>query len=197
MTSNQRNTLTITAVLFGGGAAIFGYLALAGSSDESIRFLLRLTARLAFAAFFFVFVARPLFQVLPSPATRKLLAGRRQLGLAVGALMALHLGLIAWRFGTSSDLNLDASAIFGAVSYSFMALMVLTSFDRAAKFIGPRTWRRLHGVGIWLIAIPFVSTLLPETRGQLLEPGYIGFTLLIAVAAMIRLTAFFAQRTRN
>ncbi len=197
MTSNRRNLVTIASVLSLGAATVAAYLVWAGPDDESVRFLLRLSARVAFAVFFLVFIARPMFQLLPTPLTRGLLRNRRQLGLAVGALMALHLGLIGWRFGSSDELDLDGSAIFGALSYLFMALMVLTSFDAAARFIGPKHWQRLHGVGIWLIAIPFVSTLLPETREQLLEPGYIGFTLLIAVAAIIRLTAFFAKRKGN
>ncbi|MDJ0700186.1 MAG: ferric reductase-like transmembrane domain-containing protein [Woeseiaceae bacterium] len=197
MTSDRKSLATIASVLALGAATVAGYLVWAGPDDESVRFLLRLSARVAFAVFVLVFIARPLFQLLPTPLTRGLLRSRRQLGLTVGALMALHLGLIGWRFGSSAEFNLDASAIFGAVSYTFMALMVLTSFDAAARFIGPKLWRRLHGIGIWFIAIPFVSTLLPETREQLLEPEYIGFTLLIAVAAVIRLTAFFAQRQGN
>ncbi len=197
MTSSQKNLATIASVLSLGAATIAASLVWAGPNDETVRFLLRLSARVAFAVFVLIFIARPLVQLLPTPLTRGLLRNRRQLGLVVGTLMALHLGLIGWRFGSSDELNLDSSAIFGAVSYTFIVLMVITSFDAAARFIGAKHWRRLHGIGIWFIAIPFVSTLLPETREQLLEPEYVGFTLLIAVAALIRLTAFFAQRQGN
>ena len=85
--------------------------------------------------------------------------------------MYLHLGLIAYRFGTSSEINLDASAIFGGIAYALIGLMIITSFDVAVRALGPRRWQQLHKVGIYIVALPFVSTLLPETRDQLFKPG--------------------------
>lgn len=197
MTSNQRNLATIVSTLAAAGLVIFGYLQVAGYSDESARFLLRLTAQLAFVAFSGVFIARPLRDLVKTDLTRTILRNRRQLGLVTGTLMCVHLGLIAYRFGSSPDLNLDASAIFGGVAYAMIIVMIITSFDAMVLALGPTNWRRLHKTGLYIVAIPFVLTLLPETREQLLEPGYIGFMLLIAVAVFIRLFAYLKAKSRK
>ncbi len=197
MTSNLRNLRTLGVTFAVCAIGVFGYLQVAGLSDESIRFLLRLSARLGFAILFVVFITRPLRDLVKSDLTLKLLRNRRQLGLVFGTLMCVHLGLIAYRFGTSDEFNLDASAIFGGFAYAMIILMIVTSFDATARAVGPANWRRLHKIGIYVVAIPFVSTLLPETREQLVAPEYIGFTLLIAIAVFIRLFAYFASTSRD
>jgi DMSO/TMAO reductase YedYZ heme-binding membrane subunit len=197
MTSNQRNVATIGTTLVLTGVGMLVYLQAAGYSAESLIYLLRLTARLAFIAFFVVFIARPLRDLVKTDLTRKILANRRQIGLVTGTLMCVHLGLIAYRFGSSPEINLEASAIFGGIAYAMIIVMIITSFDAMVRALGPANWRRLHKAGIYIVAIPFVSTLLPGTREQLFETGYIGFTLLIAVAMFIRLFAFLKTRSRK
>lgn len=197
MTSNQKNWTTVAVTAIGSVALAGAYLQYAGLSDESVRLLLRLTARLAFFVFVLVFIARPLRDIVKTQLTRTLLANRRQLGLVVATLMYVHLGLIGYRFGTSSAINLDASAIFGGVAYAMLGLMFVTSFDAVVRAMGPRRWRLLHKTGIYVVAIPFVATLLPETRDQLFAPDYVGFTVLIAFAAFIRLMAYFTNRKRS
>ena len=194
MTSSGRNWLTIGATLLVCTTYILGHFAYVGYSDESLRFLLRLGARIGFAIYAVIFVTRPLLQLFKTSMTRSLLRNRRQMGLAVGTIMIVHFCLIMLRFDTNPEFSLGTGAIFGAFVYLLIFLMMVTSFDTPARAVGPKAWRILHKTGLYLAGFAFASTLLPASSQQLFQPAYLGFTVLIAVALAIRLAAFFARR---
>ena len=194
MTSNQRNW----AVFFTSAGLIgllsAAYLNVAGISDDNVRLLLRLSARIAFLVLLLVFIARPIRQLFATPATAKLLQHRRLLGIAFTGIHTAHLGLIFYRARMIPDVDLNISEnLPGGLTYVVIYLMFLTSFDATARALGRKNWRVLHKVGLYWIFIAFVPTLLPESREQL--TGANGFIILLtAVAIVIRLTAFLAAR---
>ena len=173
------------------------YLNVAGTSDDNIRLLLRLSARIAFLVLLVIFIARPLRQLFATPATAKLLRNRRLLGIAFAGIHTAHLSLILYRAEMIADFSLDIrESLLGGLTYVVIYLMFFTSFDATARAIGPRYWRLLHKVGLYWILAAFIPTLLPGSLDQL--GGINGILLLLtAVAITIRLAAFFAQRREN
>ncbi len=173
------------------------YLSRFGVSDDNLRLLLTLTARIAFMIFLVVFVARPLAQLVPHRVTRWLLAERRSIGIAFAAVHSVHLGLIAYRFSVIPGLEYGiVEALFGGTAYLLMYAMLVTSFNAPARAIGPLAWRRLHKTGLYFIGFIFVVTLLPEPEEPLFTIERTWFVVLTAGAAFIRLTAYFARRGR-
>jgi DMSO/TMAO reductase YedYZ heme-binding membrane subunit len=194
MTSNQRNWavfVTSTGLI---GILAAAYLAVAGVSDDSVRLTLRFSARIAFLVLLVIFVARPIRQMFATPATAKLLKHRRLLGIAFSGIHTAHLGLIFYRARMIPDFNLNISeSLLGGLTYVVIYLMFLTSFDATARALGSRNWRVLHKVGLYWVFVAFVPTLLPESRDQLAGANGL-IILLTAVAIVIRLTAFLANR---
>ncbi|MFQ5609437.1 MAG: ferric reductase-like transmembrane domain-containing protein [Woeseiaceae bacterium] len=198
MSSNAKNW----TILFGVGisTALYSWLFLdnLGHEPDNVRTLLRLTARIAFFVYVIVFVARPLRQLLPVDTSRWLLSERRSFGLAFGAIMTVHLGLILYRASIDPDFSVPfPGSIPGMIAYSLLLLMLITSFNTPARAFGPRRWRILHKTGLYYFGVLFLATLLPWSVDQLVSPERLWFSILTAAALLIRLTAYFAQRKKR
>lgn len=194
MTSNQRNWAVFFAAVGLTAALAAAYLSIAGISDESIRLLLRLSARCAFLVLLVIFVARPLQQLFATPATARLLKNRRLLGVAFAGIHTVHLALIVYRVNQIPDDSFNAlDNLPGAATYLVIYLMLLTSFDVPARALGRKAWKVLHKVGLYLLCGVFAQTQLPRSLHDLAEANW-WFISLIAVAIVIRLAAFFARR---
>lgn len=169
-----------------------------GSEDENLQWLLRLTARLAFVLFVIAFIARPLRQILRTNTTAWLLRERRSFGLAFAAVHLVHAALIFYLAEASTVFEFEfPKHLFGGAIYVLIVLMMITSFDKPARWLGAKNWRRLHKTGLYVIALAFVQTLLPNTREELLEFDRMWFVVLVSGAAVIRLTAYFAIRKQR
>lgn len=193
MTTSQRNW----AVFLGSMAATYLIstlvLLVSGVTDESIRLVLRLSARTAFVVLLIVFVARPLRQMFKTPYTAMLLRNRRLLGIAFAGIHTAHLGLIVYRSHMSDDFEFSVGAnLLGALTYFVILLMFVTSFDRAAKLLGPKNWRLLHKLGLFWLFVTFSQTQLPDPVD---DWNGVNWTLiaLIVAALVIRMTAYFAK----
>lgn len=196
MTSNQRNWLTLTVAFATVSAAALAYLGFAGSNDETIRLLLRLSARVAFLIYLLAFIARPLQQLYATSFSRGLLRNRRQVGIAFAGVHTAHLGLIFYRAQQNPDFEFSLAAnLPGAFFYLVILMMLITSFDGPARAIGRKAWKALHKTGIYLIGIPFVSTLLPRSQADLLQPEYLLSAILIVGAVLLRVAAYVRTRT--
>lgn len=196
MTSNQRNLAVFAAAAGLTGLASAAYLGIAGVTDDNIRILLRLSARLAFVTLLLVFVARPLRQILPSPATAKLLANRRLVGIAFAGIHTAHAGLILFRAQQVPSFDFTPSAsIPGLLTYGVIYLMLITSFDRPARAIGRKAWRVLHKAGLFWLVFAFAQTQLPDSLDDLSGVNWWLASLLV-LALVIRMTAFFARLQR-
>ena len=172
------------------------FLLVVGASDANFRRLLRLTARVAFLVLLVVFVARPLRQLVRTPFTLALLRNRAGIGLAFAGIHTGHLLLLVYRAREVPDFQLGvAENTLGALVSALMFAMVVTTFRAPARAIGPRPWRVLHKTGLYVLTAVFAQTQLPRSLDDLPQANWWLFVLL-AVALVIRLTAFFARRPK-
>ena len=198
MKSSNKNFLILISITTVTATTVLLYLDAYGVTDENLRTMLRLTARLAFLVYLLVFIARPLRQLVRTNATRWLLSERRSFGLTMAAIHFVHMALIVYRATYSPEFEFELPAqIIGSLIYVLMLGMVITSFEQPARTIGPRNWRRLHKTGLYALGVAFLSTLLPEERAELLDIDRLWFVVLTAGAVFIRLTAYFAQRSQR
>ena len=194
MSSNQRNTVVLLTTAGTVGLASAVYLSTVGTSDESMGIVLRLSARLAFVVLLLVFVARPLQQLLATPATASLLRNRRLLGIAFAGIHSAHLGLLILRANQMPDFELSLGAnLLGALTYVVIYLMLITSYDGPARALGRKRWKILHKIGLYWIFAIFLQTQLPRSLDDLGDVNWWLITI-TAVAIVIRLTAFFVAR---
>jgi len=194
MSRNDRQNYLVFAAMFGltGGLAVL-WLAGGELSDEHIGVSLRYTAQIAFALYLIVLVARPLQQLLRRNWTAVLLRNRRLVGVSFVAVMTAHLGLIAYRYGSQPDIEFTLPAL-GASAYAIFYLMLITSFDRPRKAIGPKAWKFLHRSG--LVVAGFIFGL-PRSLDDLSDPDYLKFGIPFAIATLIRITAWQQSRQRG
>ena len=168
-------------------------LAVAGADEESLRLLLRLTARVAFVLLLFVFVARPLRELLRTPLTLGLLRNRALLGVAFAGVHTAHLALLVLRVELFPDFDLLVSRnLPGALTYLVMYAMLLTTFRAPRRALGPRAWRVLHKLGLFWLTYAFSQTQLPRSTEDLSGMNW-WLVSLLGMALVIRLTAFFAK----
>ena len=192
MTSNQR---TATAYL---GATVLtcicaaAYLLTAGIDDESIKLALRISGRVAFAVLIVVFAARPLQQLLKKPWTAKMLRNRKLFGVAFAGIHTAHLGLIFMRANHIPEFNVALNLPGGTV-YAFMFLMLITSFSGPAKAIGPKAWKVLHKLGLFVMFYGFSRSQMPASIDELKLVNAL-LLVLAAAALVLRIVVFFRSR---
>lgn len=198
MTSNRKNLAVLLGVTLPTVTLLALWLNAAGASDDNLNIVLRLTARLSFMIYLVIFVARPLRQLIITGTTRWLLRERRSLGIAFATMHSIHLGLIAYRYNTIPDIDFQASgSVPGMLAYTFIYLMLITSFDAPTRALGPKLWRLLHKTGLYFIGLIFVATLLPEEGEPIYTFERAWFVVLTGAAAFVRLTAWFAGRKKR
>jgi hypothetical protein len=167
-------------------AASAARLGVHGAGEEGIRAVLRLTARTSFVLFTTAFAASALARRWPGPATRWLLANRRQIGLSFAVSHTVHLmALLA--LSRLTPAFTDATIVIAILGYMAIAAMTVTSFDRTAAWLGPRRWRRLHltaGYYIWFV---FLASYLPRTIIE--SAAYAPFVVVLLAVLALRLTA--------
>jgi DMSO/TMAO reductase YedYZ heme-binding membrane subunit len=179
-------------------ASIVAAILAMDGSEAGVRMAIRATARTSVVLFAAAFAASALRRLRPSPATRWLLANRRQLGVSFAVSHFLHLALILalyqWSFARLRAETPMVTLLVGGLGYVFIAAMAATSFDRPAARLGPRWWWRLHTAGGWLVwFIFFQSFNLQAPRRPILIP----FALLIDAVLVVRITAARARRART
>lgn len=196
MTNNQKNWTVLLSAIAVSALAYSAYLAGVGTSEEHVLTLLRWSARASFLLLMLVFVARPLQQLLRKPWTAKLLRNRRLIGIAFAGLHTAHLGLIVYRERISEDFVFRATDnLSGALVYSVILIMLVTSWDSTTKLLGRRNWKILHTVGLYILFVAFTDAVRPYSLDDATPINW----LLLAIAILsllIRITAF-AKRQKQ
>lgn len=196
MTNDRRTLIQFLASTVLVAAACVTYIALAGWTDDNIRLLLRLTARVAFVVLLLVFIARPLRELIKTPLTLALLKNRKEVGVTFAGVHTVHMTLIIYRAQQIPDFEFSlASNLPGMVTYVIIYLMLITSFSGPARAIGPKAWRILHKTGLFLITAVFAQTQLPESMDDLSDVNW-GLVGLLIFALLVRGTAFLAKRKK-
>jgi hypothetical protein len=177
------------------GCALF--LIFAGVSDDNIRLLLRLTARIAFLVLLVVFVARPSQQLFRTPLTHFLVLNRPLLGAAFAGVHTAHFSVLLYRAQQISEFEFSASGnLLGMLTYLIIYAMLITTFSGPRRLIGPTACRILHKVGLYWVTAVFAQTQLPQSWSDLSDLNW-WLEALLLVVLVIRLTAFFAQKSRG
>lgn len=187
LTTDQRTAVTFTAAAAATGLAAVSWLYASGISEESLGLVLRNSGRIALLLLIVVFATRPLQQLLRAPWTTKLLRRRRQLGVAFAGIHTTHLAVILYKVDWDPDLT--PAAVFNlpaTIVYAAMFAMLITSFGGAARAIGPRAWKVLHKLGLYILIIGFAVSQVPQSVDQLeLVNGLLLGLLLLALAARV------------
>jgi DMSO/TMAO reductase YedYZ heme-binding membrane subunit len=124
-----------------------------------------------------------------------MLRNRRYLGVSFGVAHFIHLFdivLLALLLGNAFEIN-AATLYGGGLAYVLLALMMITSFDRSARWLGPRNWKRLHRAGLYWLWFIFMQS---YTGRAVQAPEYIPLAAAIWGALALRIAAWRAQRAR-
>lgn len=192
---NAKNVAVYSLTVLTVAVPLLLLLAPDATDETKLGFTLRISARLAFLVYVAVFVTRPLRQLVPASFTRALLRNRRYIGLIFAAVMTVHLGLISWLLLIVTDQGRTLTSLLpGIATYTFVLLMLITSFDAPARALGSQNWRRLHKAGLYWIGLVFLVTLGPDVISMPSEPVYLAIGVLMAIAVSLRIAAFINGR---
>lgn len=183
---------------FPGGWRLFGLLTLAvalpaaagvamqGPETETLRWGIRFTARTSAALFLLAITASATARLWPNAFTRWQRANRRMFGLAFAFSHAVHAGFIVAFAAQGPEQYAEAITpvmiVAGAIGYTLIILMTLTSFRAPAALIGPKAWRVLHGVGVHWLWLQFVVAF-----GKRVASGPVYWVFLAALAGAMAL----------
>ena len=198
ISSNTKNFALYFVALATVAVPMLVIIAPDAKDETNLGLTLRITARLAFLLYIAVFITRPLQQLVPTPFSRSMLRNRRYIGISFSAVMTVHLVLLSWLllFVTEQGRSLP-SLVPGMVTYAFVFLMLLTSFDGPARALGSKIWRRLHKAGLYWIGIIFGVTLVPDVINFPGEPVYLAIGILMVIALALRIAAFMKTRRQS
>jgi sulfoxide reductase heme-binding subunit YedZ len=173
-------------------------LALNPDTTEAVRLVIRATARTSFALFLVAFVASSLAALVPNDFTRGLMRERRCIGLSFAFSHFVHLlaivayGVLNPQFWPGRNALTNAP---GTVGYVFIALLALTSFRFASRHMTAAAWKRLHTIGIWVIAAIFGYSFFKRIPSMSVLYA-IPFSILCAAVA-VRLVGKWAQANKR
>jgi hypothetical protein len=168
-------------------------LAVAGTGEGGLRMVVRASARTSVVLFCAAFGASAWFRLRRDRIGRFLLLNRRYLGVSFAVSHLSHLVAIVALARTAPDFHFATpTVVVGGLGYVFVAAMAATSFDRAAAWLGPARWRRLHLVGGWYVWLVFVVSYVPRAVSDPTALSVAAAALLLATAG-----ARFAARRRT
>jgi DMSO/TMAO reductase YedYZ heme-binding membrane subunit len=164
-----------------------------GTEESGVRLAVRVSARASFALFLLAYLARPTRRLWPGPFTGWMLRNRRYLGVSFAVAHGLHgldIALLGLLLGDGFEIE-PATLYGGGLAYLLLAAMTLTSFDRSARWLGPRRWKLLHRAGIHYLWIIFAQN---WTFSALQSAWYLPFALASWAALGVRVAAWRAGR---
>ncbi|MGL4634867.1 MAG: ferric reductase-like transmembrane domain-containing protein [Beijerinckiaceae bacterium] len=196
MTATQPNPLferwSLLAVLSAGIVAISAATLLwEPRAVEGAVLVIRVTAWTSAVLFMLAFTASAMVTLRPGkPSALWQRRNRRYLGLAFAFSHLVHaIAIVAYAqmapelfWPTRTPLN----NTIGGLGYVVITLMALTSFDATTRFVGPRVWKLIHGVGIWVIWVDFVlafGSRIPMNSVRILPVTLLFLALAIRIAA--------------
>ena len=179
-------TRILTLILISNFLIILLYYGIDNKSTISL--LIRSTARFSLVLFLMSFSASSLHFLKKNEITNWMLSNRRFLGVSFAVshylhLLALMLMTFYISFNVFEDRGLIAT-IGGAITYLFITLMTLTSFDKPRSMITAKSWQIIHTIGGYLIWIVFAKSYLPNVIS---DPMSTLFSIGLLVVLMLRI----------
>lgn len=145
---------------------VLGVLVSGGAGEESLRRMIRWTARTSLVLFLAAFLASTLRRRFPSDASRWLVQNRRYVGLSFAVSHLLHLIAIVTLVRRFPEAFADipwVTLVFGGGGFVVVGLMAATSSDAAVAWLGARRWSRLHRFGLYYLWVVFAFTYLDQS----------------------------------
>ena len=167
-----------------------------GFEVDGVRMVIRFTARTSLLFFCLAFGAAALARLWPSGWTRWQRRNRRSLGVTFAASHGIHaVAIVAFAVmdpaGYAAATSI-ASYIFGGIGYAFIIAMTATSFDRTAKALGARVWRRLHLIGGYYLLFQFTVSFGKRIPDM---PLYAMFLIPLVAVFALRMISMAVART--
>ncbi len=172
------------AALISAGAGFT--LVEAGTGEEGIHLVLRLTARTSALLFLSAFLASPIRKTWRNSASKWLVVNRRYLGVSFAASHTIHLAAIIALALVVADPYDPLTLMMGGVGYGFVAVMAATASDAAVKRLGLRRWKQLHTVGLYYLWVIFTFIF---AGGATADPVAAVFTAVFLAALVFRIIA--------
>jgi len=174
------------------------FLVAHGWDVESLRLVIRSTARTSLVLFALAFSAGAMVELMPGDVTRWQRRNRRYLGVSFAVSHLIHLAALIALARLDRELfwalTNPANVVLGGIAYGFIVAMAATSFDKSAAWLGPRKWRLLHLLGGWYVWITFaVATAKRIPQG----PLYWIMTALVLAVGIARLIAMSRRNRRR
>ena len=171
------------------------YLATSTWDANSILVTIRSTGRTSLFLFSLAFTASSVYYFWKSPFSKWVLKNRRYIGVSFAVSHFIHLGLIVLISLVFSEPFLEDQAnsqwIIGGIGYVFIALMALTSSDKAQHWMGIKNWKKLHLIGGYFVWFVFFMTYIKHTK---IDPDfYTPFLVFTIVLLLLRLIKRFKE----
>lgn len=179
-TPQYLRVLLFVTVILSGLSAFF--LALYGIGEESIRFLIRWTAKGSTILFSIAFGISSIQHLMQHSGLARIYSYRPHIGLAFGTFHTFHLFFLVWLQSTVHPvftLAKTSSLLGGGLAYLFMYLMMITTFPFFKSKFSPALWKALHLMGGYWIWIIFFRSYFKQVLYQ--ERGYVLLTVLVFV----------------
>jgi DMSO/TMAO reductase YedYZ heme-binding membrane subunit len=166
-------------------------------AEDAAGAMIRWTARTSLVLFALVYVARPLVQLRPAPATKALLARRKWIGLGFATSHGFHLAGILWL--ASHDFGAfvrgqEPTILVAVATFVALGMMTVTSIESVKRATPARTWRGLHWTGLQLAWLAFAAT---YAGAIAVHPLYAVPAAILLGAAAIRIAAWVRKRRRR
>ncbi len=127
---------------------------------DSVRALIRATARVSLFCFLMAFTAEAAWRLQPAPATRWWRQHRRQWGVLLVTSHTVHLAcILAFRHMDPAGFQAlvpQVTIYTGILAYAFLWAMGLSSNDMVARWMGKPAWSRLHTWGSHYLWVSFL-----------------------------------------
>lgn len=193
--SQWRITGLVAVILAVMSASCFIWL---GFSEEALRSMIRATAASSVLLFVLAFTASSLFALFKTRWARYLLQNRRYIGVSFALSHFVHLLflILLMRFYPEDSLAKlhVVEIVLASLTYVFILLMTITSFDPPRRWLGEKAWHWLHTVGVYLIWLIFLET---YGKGALHNGQYIPLVILLLVAMGLRIAKLVKQRQQQ
>jgi hypothetical protein len=160
-------------------------LARFGAGERGTDVGLAATARLAFCFFWLAYAGGSL-AALFGPAFSGVKRRGQALGLAFAAVLAVHLGLVAWTCWIGHAPPVGTFVVFGPGA-AFTALLTLSSIRWIGVRLGEVGWSVLRGLGMNYLLFDFaVDFFRARPPGVLHLIEYLPFQILVCLAVAAR-----------
>ena len=171
------------------------YLATSTWDANSILVTIRSTGRTSLFLFSLAFTASSVYYFWTSSFSKWVLKNRRYIGVSFAVSHFIHLGLIVLISLVFSEPFLEDQAnsqwIIGGIGYVCIALMALTSSDKAQHWMGIKNWKKLHLIGGYFVWFVFFMTYIKHTK--IAPDFYTPFLVFIIVLLLLRLIKRFKE----